>query len=307
MSASEQVEILYRKFGEDFSKEDRWAIQEFIFLCENEQDILNYLDYEKINFDAPKYNNVYKSQGVKTAEKLRFFLGYKDGELYSDIFSEFRKIGFHIFRKKLNNSDVSGLFIKHPNAGKCILINYDEDTYRQNFTLSHEVCHALLDDELNFNVSYKKEKSYREIRANNFASAFLIPKSYIDRLRKVTWNDELILKVCNKLKVNVQTLLITLKSNKCINQKEYERFIRLKIPRKYKDDFELKGLSPKILVSRKALIERGLSTFYVRNCHEAYRNGFISSGKLAENLLLNDESELKIILDLFKLKLDYEY
>ena len=45
LSASEQVEILYRKFGDNFSKGDRWAIQEFIFLCENEQDILSYLDF----------------------------------------------------------------------------------------------------------------------------------------------------------------------------------------------------------------------------------------------------------------------
>lgn len=306
LSASEQVEVLYRKFGDDFSKEDRWAIQEFIFLCENEQDILNYLDYKKLNFNAPKYSSVYKTQGAETAEKLRYFLGYNDDELYSDLFSEFRKIGLHIFRKRLNNSKVSGMFIKHPIAGKCILINYDEDTYRQNFTLSHEVCHALLDNEYEFNVSYVHEKNYREIRANNFASSFLIPKSYIEKLRKVTWNDELILKVANQLKVNVQTLLIALKSNKCINQNQYEKFIALKIPRRYKDDFELKGLSPKILASKKTLIEKGLSTFYVRNCHEAYKNGHISSGKLAENLLV-DESELTSILDLFKLKLDYEY
>lgn len=306
LSASEQIEVLYRKFGDDFSKQDRWAIQEFIFLCENEQDILNYLDYKKLNFNAPKYSNVHKTQGVETAEKLRLFLGYKDDELYSDLFSEFRKIGLHIFRRRLNNSKVSGLFIKHPNAGKCILVNYDEDTYRQNFTLSHEVCHALLDDEFEFNVSFKNEKNYREIRANNFASSFLIPKSYIEKLRKVTWNDELILKVANQLKVNVQTLLIALKSNNCINKTQYDRFITLKIPRRHKDDFELKGISPTILASKKALLEKGLSTFYVRNCHEAYKNGHISSGKLAENLLV-DESELISILDLFKLKLDYEY
>src|SRR5690606_7739821 len=72
LSASEQVEVLYRKFGDNFSKEDRWAIQEFIFLCENEQDILNYLDYQKLNFTAPKYSRVYKAQGAETAEKLRY-------------------------------------------------------------------------------------------------------------------------------------------------------------------------------------------------------------------------------------------
>lgn len=306
LSASEQVEILYRKFGNDFSKEDRWAIQEFIFLCENEQDILNDLEHTRLNFNAPKYSRVYKTQGAETAEKLRAFLGYKNEELYSDLYSEFRKIGLHIFRRKLNNSKISGLFIQHPIAGKCILVNYDDDTYRQNFTLAHEVCHALLDDDLEFNVSFKSDKDYREVRANYFASSFLIPKSYIEKFKTVTWSDELVLKIANQLKVNVQPLLIALKSNNCINQIQYDKFIALKIPRKNKEDYELKGLSPAILTSKKILLEKGLSTFYVRKCHEAYTNGHISSGRLAENLLVN-ESELLFILDMFKLKLDYGY
>lgn len=306
LSASEQVEILYRRFGDDFSKEDRWAIQEFIFLCENEQYILESLDFKKLNFKSPRYNKVYKTQGAETAELLRAFLGYKNDELYSDLYSEFRKIGLHIFRRKLNNSRISGLFIKHPIAGKCILVNYDDDTYRQNFTLSHEVCHALLDDEIEFNVSFKSEDDYREIRANTFASRFLIPQSLLEKLKNLKWNNELVLKIANQLKVNVQPLLISLKSNNYISKAEYESFIKLKIPRKNKDDYELKGLSPNILTSKKVLLEKGLSTYYVRKCHEAYKNGHISSGKLAENLLV-EESELSFILDLFKLQLDYEH
>ncbi|ABG57328.1 XRE family transcriptional regulator [Cytophaga hutchinsonii] len=306
LSASEQVEILYRKFGDIFSKEDRWAIQEFIFLCENEQDILNYLDFNKLNFIAPKYSHVYKSQGTETAEKLRHFLGYKNEELYSDLYSEFRKIGLHVFRRKLNNSQISGLFIKHPVAGKCILVNYDDDTYRQNFTLCHEVCHALLDDEHEINISFKSENDYREIRANTFAGSFLIPLSYIEKFKLLTWTEELVLKIAIQLKVNIQTLLIVLKSNNCINQNLYDKFIKLKISRKDKDDYELKGVSPAILSSKKLLLERGLSMFYVKKCHEAYVNGHISSGKLAANLLV-DESELPFILDLFKLKLNYEH
>lgn len=226
--------------------------------------------------------------------------------MYSDLYAEFRKIGLHIFRRKLNNSKISGLFIKHPVAGKCILVNYDDDTYRQNFTLSHEVCHALLDDEFEFNISFKNDNNFREIRANNFASSFLIPKGHIEKFKTLTWSDELVLKIAAQLKVNVQTLLIALKSNNCINQNQYDKFIALKIPRKDKDDYELKGISSTILLSKKILLERGLSTFYVRKCHEAYINGHISSGKLAENLLV-DESELAFILDLFKLKLDYEH
>ena len=306
LSASEQIEVLYRKLGDDFSREDRWAIQEFIFLCGTEQDILQYLKFEKRNFKSPKYEKVYKQQGIDTANKLRTFLGYCGNELYPDIYSEFRKIGMHVFRRKLKNSNISGLFIKHPVAGKCILVNYDDDIYRQNFTLSHEICHAILDDDIDYNVSFESDKGYREIRANAFASSFLIPSSVLSNLKNVTWNHNLILQTANQLKVNVQPLLIALKTNNYINQIEYNDFIKLKIPRNNKDDYELKGLSPKILSSKKILLEKGISTFYVRNCHEAYINGYISSGKLAE-ILLVDKYELPIILDLFKLKLDYEH
>jgi len=306
LSASEQIEVLYRKLGEEFSKEDRWAIQEFIFLCETEQDILQSLQFQSKSFKLPGYEKVYKQQGNDAAEKLRLFLGYKDNELYPDLYSEFRKIGIHVFRRKLNNSNISGMFIKHPVAGKCILVNYDDDIYRQNFTLTHEICHALLDDNLDFNVSFESEKGYREIRANAFASSFLIPIGILNKFRSVSWNKDLILKIANQLKVNIQPLLIALKSNNYINQNEYNEFIKLKIPRNSKDDYELKDLSPKILLSKKALLEKGLSTFYVRNCHEAYTKGIISSGKLAE-ILLVDGCELPIILDLFKLKLDYEH
>ncbi len=307
LSASEQVEVLYRKFGDNFSKEDRWAIQEFIFLCENEQDVLSYLNFQKLNFNAPKYSNVHKTQGAETAEKLRHFLGYKNDELYSDLFADFRRIGLHIFRRKLTNSKISGLFIKHPVAGKCILVNYDEDTFRQNFTLAHEVCHALLDDEFEFNISFKETgHDYREVRANHFASNFLIPPGHIRKFQTLSWNDELVMKIAIKLKINIQPLLIALESNNCITKNQYDQFMKLKIPRQDKDDYELKGISPSIASSKRILLEKGLSTFYVRKCHEAYTDGHISSGKLAENLLV-DESELPIILDLFKLKLDYEH
>lgn len=306
LSATEQIEVLYRKLGDDFSREDRLAIQEFIFLCETEQDILQYLKFEKRNFKSPNYEKIYKQQGIDTANKLRAFLGYSGNELYPDIYSEFRKIGMHVFRRKLKNSNISGLFIKHPVAGKCILVNYDDDIYRQNFTLSHEICHAILDDDIDYNVSFESDKGYREIRANAFSSSFLIPSSVLSNLKNVTWNHNLILQTANKLKVNVQPLLIALKTNNYINQIEYNDFIKLKIPRNNKDDYELKGLSPKILSSKKILLEKGISTFYIRNCHEAYINGHISSGKLAE-ILLVDEYELPIILDLFKLKLDYEH
>lgn len=307
LSASEQIEVFYRKFGVEFSKDDRIAIQEFIFLCENEEFIFPNQEIKKINLNIPSSKGVYKSQGIEAAKKLRSFLGYSGKQLYKDIYSEFRKIGIHIFRRKLSNSKISGLFIKHPFAGKCVLVNYSDDIYRQNFTVAHEVGHALLDDNIEYNISFdNKESDYREYRANAFASSFLVPEEAFGELNELKWNNNLILDISNKLKVNVQTLLIALSNYGKITKIEYNNFKKLKVPISVKEDFELTNLTDKRFLSRKQVIERGLSDFYIKKCHEAYANGHISAGKLAEILLVSD-SELPELLNLFSLKLIYEH
>lgn len=306
LSASEQIEVFYRKFGDEFTKDDRLAIQEFIFLCENEQFILQNQEIKSINLNIPSSKGVYKNQGIQAAKKLRSFLGYSGKQLYRDIYSEFRKIGIHIFRRKLSNSKISGLFIKHPFAGKCILVNYSDDIYRQNFTVVHEVGHALLDYNIDYNISFNnKESDYREYRANAFASSFLVPEEVFGDFKELKWTNNLILDISNKLKVNVQTLLIALSNYDKITKFEYANFRKLKVPISAKEDFELKNLTDKRILAKKQVIERGLSDFYVKKCHEAYGNGYISAGKLAEMLLVN-ESELPELLNLFSLKLIYE-
>jgi Zn-dependent peptidase ImmA (M78 family) len=206
----------------------------------------------------------------------------------------------------LNNSKISGLFIKHPFAGKCILVNFSDDIYRQNFTIAHEVGHAILDDDIEYNISFKNESNYREYRANAFASSFLVPEEAFEKIREIKWTENLIIEFSNKLKVNVQTLLIALSNYSKITKDEYDIFKKLKVPISAKEDFELTNFTEKRLFSRKYVIERGLSDFYINKCYNAYASGDISAGKLAEMLLIND-SELPELLNLFSLKLNYEH
>jgi len=306
LSSSEQIEVFYRKFGDEFSKEDRLAIQEFMFLCENEEFIKEKSYNQNIDLSIPSSKGVYKEQGIEAAKKLRRFLGYSGKQLYNDIFSEFRKIGIHVFRRKLSSTKISGLFIKHPFAGKCILVNYSDDVYRQNFTVAHEVAHSLLDDNIDYNLSYKKEDgNYREYRANAFASSFLVPEEAFNTSNKIEWTDKLIINIANKLKVNIQTLLIALSNYNKITDTEYKKFIQLKVPVSIKEDFEFKNLTGKRIIDKKQILEKGLSDYYINKCHLAYSDGNISAGKLAEMLLIRDY-ELPELLDLFNLKLSYE-
>lgn len=69
--------------------------------------------------------------------------------------------------------------IRHPEVGRCILVNYDEDVYRQRFTAAHELAHALMEDS-EFNVSLSRDGSNLvEVRANAFASHYLVPPPHL--------------------------------------------------------------------------------------------------------------------------------
>jgi Zn-dependent peptidase ImmA (M78 family) len=306
--ASEQVDILYRKFGNDFSKEDRWAIQEFIFLCEMEDFIFKELGLRTIQFDFTPKGTYFKSHGADAAVSLRAKLGLKDDQVINDPYSIFRQLGIHIFRRKLSNSNISGLFINHPMAGKCVLINYEEDIYRQNFTLAHEVGHTIFDFRDTINISFQKwsKDELKEVRANSFASNFLIPKSLFQKYAATNWIDRQVLDVAKQLQVNPEPLIIAMKEAGVIDKDRYDAFRQLKIPTKDKVDPELKNLSPRYLETKKVLLEKGLSSFYVRNAYECYNRNIISAGRLSE-ILLSNESELIQLLSLFNLQLSYDY
>jgi transcriptional regulator with XRE-family HTH domain len=46
----EQTETMFRKYGAEFSKEDRWSVQEFLFLCECEEFLKNLIPKRDYNW-----------------------------------------------------------------------------------------------------------------------------------------------------------------------------------------------------------------------------------------------------------------
>lgn len=307
-STAEQVETLYRKLGKEISKQDKWSIQEFLFLCECEEFVLNGVDYYRKEFKFNTKGILYRQQGVEAANALRKFLGYNDDQVIPDIYQELRKIGLHIFRRRLENSNISGLFLSHPNAGRCILVNYDEDVFRQNFTVAHETGHAILDYGETVNISFAKDdtKDAREVRANAFASAFLVPPGLKERFQKISWTDELLKSTSIKLKINPIVLVYALKNMGILNNQDLYKFKYTKLNRDEKIDAELANLGRKIHDAKVECFKLGLSKFYIMKCYDAYSAGVISSNRMAE-MLLTSTTELPALLSLFNLNLQNEY
>lgn len=298
-----QTDILYRRYGDDFKPEDRQAVQEFLYLCEIEAFLERELEIQKKSFSYTPKGKYFKTHGEQAAYELRSFLGYAINAIPRDVFADFRNIGFHVFRRKLTNSNISGLYIDHPKAGHCLLVNYDEDIYRQRFSVSHEAAHAIFDSSDSVVVTYRAgnskydEDKLKEIRANRFASCYLIPPDQLPKGQQ--WTDSLAMQWAQKLRVSTTVLSISLKEAGLINDGTAKLIRSVRVQAQEKIDPEAPDtLTEKQRTRRLTLMERGLSDYYVGLCFEAYHKGIISAGRLSE-ALLGDHAETREIAILF--------
>lgn len=285
----EQTETLYRAHGGDFTKEDRRAVQDFLYLCETEDFLMREIGRAPKDFSFVPTGDFFKGHGEAAAAQLRAALGHEDRAVPRDVYAEFRSVGVHVFRRKLGNSNISGLFIMHPVAGKCALVNHSEDIYRQRFSAAHEMAHAIFDSAQGASVTFEGPSGADrlELRANRFASCFLMPPAFLAKLPSPSqWRDADALRWANELRVSCIALAIALKEARLIDEAVYDRINRLRVPREAKIDPELPESLNATQRQRKAhLQELGLSDFYVSLCFDAFSSGVISIGRLAEALL----------------------
>lgn len=309
LAAFEQTEYLFRNYGGSLTRQDRWAIQEVLFLAECEDFLLKELgDVGYIDFRFIKSGEYLKQHGIDAALNLRKLFGYQVNEVPADIYEDFRRIGIHLFRRKLENSNISGICIRHPQVGNCVLVNYNEDVYRQRFTSAHEAGHSILDGDQEIVVSFAKwrKNDLREIRANNFASHYLLPPEFLMKIPDNTnWDKEKSLKWANRLKVSTEALAYSLSGLDLIDKKTELLIKSIRVPANMKEDPELSSrLSLRSRERKAILIQRGLSNKYVRLCFEAYQRKIISAARIAEMLLVT-ESELWDIAIIFGERIKY--
>lgn len=295
-----QTDILYRRHGDSFTSEDRRAIQEFLFLCEIEATLQKEMGLQHTAFAfKPSANELHKIQGPKAAAALRRALGYHGAQIPMDIYADFRRIGLHVFRRRLATSEISGLYIEHPIAGHCILVNYDEDIYRQRFSASHEAAHAIFDSMDAASVSYQRgsskydQQDLKELRANRFASCYLMPPELLPIIQP--WDTKQAVHWAQTLKVSTEALSFALLTAQRIGQSTAKLIRSVRVPMANKVDPEAPSYLNEIQLNRRRqLLERGLSDYYVGLCFEAHQRGLISAGRLSEALLADHQETREI-------------
>lgn len=133
--------------------------------------------------------SMYKIAGDQMGERLRVALGLGDepiGDLVELVESRF---GVDVSLEPLPEA-LHGVFITDPSpaedAGRVsvMLVNSADLYGRQRFTLAHELAHLLFDDADLYWADYRQddELDLTELRANRFASAFLMPAAGVRAL-----------------------------------------------------------------------------------------------------------------------------
>ncbi len=305
----EKASDLYRMYGDQFSSADRQHIQEFLTLCRIEHEIEHLLGSRPrvVTFSPGPVNMHFKTDGRQIAEKLRHEMRLGDGPI-KDPFQLARKFNCHVFRRKLHNSGVSGVMLRHDDIGTCILVNYLDGYFRQNFSVAHELCHALVDDDHAVTVSFdrpndetREELRRREWRANAFAAHLLFPHSVRKNLTLGDSEEERVRAVKRAAElyhVNPVVVLYALQEARRLSQRQVEHLkSKLTIPRHTQDDADMAVEPTKVRQRMTRLLEAGLAPEYVKTCHRAYREGEISYGRLADALLVSSVDLPKVLTD----------
>jgi Zn-dependent peptidase ImmA (M78 family)/DNA-binding XRE family transcriptional regulator len=113
-------------------------------------------------------------QGERLADEERDRLGLGSDPI-RDIRTVLEQQGIRVLEEQLP-ANVSGVFLNDQPHGLVIIVNGSHHSRRRLFSYAHEYAHALADRDVASLVSKLENRSeLREVRANAFAAAFLMP------------------------------------------------------------------------------------------------------------------------------------
>lgn len=299
--SEDPLTILFR--ANNLGPEDLRVVEEFEEFCRSYRDLEALLGLEDEKDPLPDYGGIGEPynklqamrQGEKVAAEERRRLGLGDDPI-KDVFELLESQGVRLFVRRLREGGISGLFLYSSEIGPCILINGSERPGRLAFDAVHEYAHVLLDRRLRAHASPsgrrpEEHEELLEVRANSFAAAFLMPAAGIKRF---LWDlgvthdgprGELdvvdVLYLQRAFGVSYQATLYRLQNlgwlgrakREALGERRPEALARaLDLPEEPEADFD------------RFEEKRGYPLRYKYLVLEAYQQGKISLGKLAELL-----------------------
>ena len=172
------------------------------------------------------------------------------------------------------------------NSIQLVVISSTIAATRQRFTLAHEICHAICHDDSNLLIDedvFGRRSDLSEIRANAFASAFLMPEALLKEAMRQGVDDQTIGDLLGELRVSLDALAYRLYNLELVDHSEFDRIRRLSSVEIAKrpgrtDDLQARG-------------DRRVPAPLLDRAYEAFVAGDISIRPLA-NLLGADPDQL---------------
>lgn len=121
---------------------------------------------------------------MRTAERLRDFLELDDDQPVGDLTKLVEDLGAAVIFESMPKA-VQGITVRDPseNAWRAVMVVNSDDTWwgRQRYTLAHELCHFLYQDDRSLFINRKSydQRDLVEIRAEVFARHFLAPDAAV--------------------------------------------------------------------------------------------------------------------------------
>lgn len=293
-----QVErVLFRRDGIEQPR-TRAAVKRFLERCRTERELEEMLGLEPPADERPGYGVQHPAtviqavrQGERIAEQERRRLDVGIEPLRNPI-DLLERQGVRIGPLEgVGAEDVDGIYFELEGVGSCVALNPERDSwtgFRSAFTATHEYAHWLLRDI--FVEEFRFESAtddLREVRANAFAAAFLMPKDGLreyfevaslvhdDHIPELRPRD--IVLAMDHFGVSRNALLYRLQ-NLGLLSAELAKNLR-------DQDFSLKQLARTLGVKLRR--ERQIGTRLRPLTAEAWRRGLITTGRAADLLDLD--------------------
>jgi Zn-dependent peptidase ImmA (M78 family)/DNA-binding XRE family transcriptional regulator len=136
--------------------------------------------YGQQQFEVPEYPRtrglaVEQGEWLARQERRRLGLGHQPVRSMVDLLES---LGVKLFVRSFHRlSSLAGCYLYATALGPCVMINAEDRPARRRFTLAHEYAHFLVDrtEEASHLCDPTRRSELREMRANAFAAAFLLP------------------------------------------------------------------------------------------------------------------------------------
>lgn len=181
-AADEDIFVVLHRLDEEFADDAKVQLEvsNHVAICREGHELKELLGLPEED-GPPEYHAseprsaleaVEQGNAVATDERRRLSLGNNP---LPDLSKLIAAQGIWAAKVELPD-EMSGMFLLHQTFGSAILINEGHPLSRRRFSFSHEYAHALFDRQASASISSSRNRrDFREVRANAFAAAFLLP------------------------------------------------------------------------------------------------------------------------------------